>query len=206
MQASGQIGPNAITRMAEALNETGGAALRQQLFERAGLSYYLVQPPEHMVEQDEVRSLHLAVYGQLAPDQAAEVARTAGAATGNYLLAHRIPNPLQAVLKRLPASLAARVLLAAISRHAWTFVGSGRFVARPPAWHAAGVMVTIHDNPLCSHRHSPVPVCHFHAATFERLFAALVHPATRVSEQHCEASGGDACCFEIRWGQGPIAV
>ena len=53
--------------------------------------------------------------------------------TGDYLLAHRIPKPVQALLKRLPAPLAARVLLAAITRHAWTFAGSGRFEAHRPA-------------------------------------------------------------------------
>jgi divinyl protochlorophyllide a 8-vinyl-reductase len=203
MQAAGQIGPNAITRMAEALNDQFGPSLRLQLFEHAGLLHHLVKPPEHMVAQDEVRSLHLAVYGHLPPDQAAEVARAAGFATGNYLLAHRIPRILQTVLKRLPAPLAARVLLAAIARHAWTFVGSGRFVAQPPAWDATGVVVTLHNNPLCTQRHSPYPVCHFHAATFERLFAALVHPATRVHELSCEASGGDGCRFDIRWGGSP---
>ena len=39
--------------------------------------------------------------------------RAAGLATGDYLLAHRIPAVARALLPRLPAGLAARLLLAA---------------------------------------------------------------------------------------------
>ena len=46
---------------------------------------------------------------------------------------------------------------------------------------------------------SEAPACDFYAATFERLFRVLVHPAARVTETACEACGDDACQFEIEW-------
>ena len=135
----------------------------------------------------------------LGTDLAADVAEAAGHATGTYLLAHRIPRPLQAVLRRLPAWLAARVLLAAISRHAWTFVGSGHFSATTPGPGSPGVDLQIQANPLCVGLRAEAPACHFYAAVFERLFSALVHPRSQVRETACEACGDDACRFEIRW-------
>ncbi|WP_235823343.1 4-vinyl reductase [Azohydromonas sediminis] len=44
-----------------------------------------------------------------------------------------------------------------------------------------------------------MPACDFYAATFERLFRALVHPRASVAETACEACGDDACRFEVRW-------
>jgi divinyl protochlorophyllide a 8-vinyl-reductase len=148
-----------------------------------------------MVQEAEVRKLHGALRQQLGAAAAGQVGRDAGLRTGDYLLAHRIPKPMQRLLAHLPAALAARVLLAAITRNAWTFVGSGRFQAR------AGnpVLLTIRGNPLCVGQSAEAPACDFYAATFERLFAALVHPAATVREVACEACGDDCCRFEIRW-------
>jgi divinyl protochlorophyllide a 8-vinyl-reductase len=123
------------------------------------------------------------------------VSHAAGVATADYLLAHRIPKPVQLLLKLLPAPLACRLLLAAISRHAWTFAGSGRFDARP----GRPTLLTIRDNALCRGQHSDHPVCDYYAATFEQLFRVLVHRQARVTELSCEARGDDACSFEIRW-------
>jgi divinyl protochlorophyllide a 8-vinyl-reductase len=87
------------------------------------------------------------------------------------------------------------VLLAAIARHAWTFAGSGEFNAHV----GRCVELTLHHNPLCRGWHSEGPACDFYAATFERLFRALVHPRAQVVEVSCEACGADACRFEVRW-------
>jgi divinyl protochlorophyllide a 8-vinyl-reductase len=72
----------------------------------------------------------------LGPAMAAEVARDAGLRTADYLLANRIPKPVQVLLKHLPAPLAARVLLSAIRRHAWTFRRQRQLHARgrPARW------------------------------------------------------------------------
>jgi divinyl protochlorophyllide a 8-vinyl-reductase len=192
---AGRIGPNAITRVAEVLPGRVGQIATQALFERAGLLHHLHRPPETMVEETEVRRLHGALRDQLGAAEAREVALAAGRRTGDYLLANRIPKPVQALLKGLPAPLAARVLLTAIRRNSWTFVGSGQFQARA----GAPVVLTIRHNPLCRDLITESPACDFYAATFERLFAVLVHPRAQVREVACESCGDAECRFEIRW-------
>ncbi len=192
---AGRIGPNAIIRVGEALQHQLGGAVAAELFASAGLSPYLAAPPKQMVDEGEALRLHALLRSRLGDRVAAEVSREAGVVTAEYLLAHRIPKPVQALLRALPAALACRVLLAAIRRHAWTFAGSGRFEAvagRP-------TLLTIRDNPLCRGQASEVPVCDYYAATFEHLFRRLVHRDARVTELSCEARGDDACRFELRW-------
>jgi divinyl protochlorophyllide a 8-vinyl-reductase len=194
--AAARIGPNAILRVMDALREAGGEPLVERLMDAAGLRAYLRAPPQAMVPEDEVCRLHLALHTGLPEAQARSVARRAGTATGDYLLAHRIPGPVQMLLRALPAPLAARVLLAAIRRHAWTFAGSAAFTAR--AGHP--VVLTLQHNPLCRGlKRRTEPACGYYAATFERLFRALVHRDARCVEVACEAQGAPACRFEIRW-------
>jgi len=193
--AAGRIGPNAITRLAEALHACMGDAATTALFDRAGLVRYLAQPPEQMVDEVEVTRLHQTLREAVNPPLAAEVASDAGRRTADYLLAHRIPRPVQLLLKLLPAPLAARVLLAAIRRHAWTFAGSGCFEAR--AGHP--VLLSIRGNPMCRGQHLAEPGCDYYAAVFERLFRVLVHARSRVTETACEACGDAECRFELRW-------
>jgi divinyl protochlorophyllide a 8-vinyl-reductase len=192
---AGRIGPNAITRVAEVLPARLGNTAARALFERAGLLHHWQRPPQTMVEETEVRRLHGALREQLGAAGAREVALAAGRRTGDYLLAHRIPKPLQGVLRWTPAALAARVLLAAIRRNSWTFVGSGEFQARA----GTPVVLTIRHNPLCVGLVTDTPACDFYAATFERLFAVLVHPLATVREVACESCGDSECRFEIRW-------
>lgn len=192
---SGRIGPNAITRVAEVLRARRGEAAAAALFGRAGLLPYLTQPPEAMVDETEVMRLHQVLRDSLGHAAACEVARESGTRTADYLLAHRIPHLAQAVLKRLPAPLAARMLLSAIRGHAWTFAGSGTFQAQ--AGHP--VVLSITHNPMCRGVRLDQPGCDFYAATFERLFRVLVHPAARAIETHCEACGDPSCRFELRW-------
>ena len=74
----------------------------------------------------------------------AEVARQAGERTADC--AAGAPHPQTgAGAAETVAGLAARVLLAAISRNAWTFVGSGAFSTRP----GRPCVLEIRDNPLC---------------------------------------------------------
>ena len=192
---AGRIGPNAITRVAEVLLPRLGQGGTAGIFERAGLLEYLAHPPETMVEEVEVSRLHRALRAAVGEAGAREVEFEAGTRTGDYLLAHRIPKPVQAVLRHLPAVLASRVLLTAIRRHAWTFAGSGEFTAR--AGHP--VRLTIRHNPLCVGVDSGEPSCAFYTATFERLFRVLVHPEARVRERQCESLGAPACVFEVAW-------
>jgi divinyl protochlorophyllide a 8-vinyl-reductase len=193
--AAGRIGPNAIIRVAEALRRAGGETLERRIFHAARLGGYLGALPQQMVDEAEVERLHRALRDTLDAERAREVSRDAGYATGDYLLAHRIPRAVQAVLKLAPAPLAARVLMTAIGRHAWTFAGSGAFAWAP----GRPLSFEIRGNPICRGTFSDVPVCDYYAATFERLFRSLVHARATVVETACEAVGAEACRFEIRW-------
>jgi divinyl protochlorophyllide a 8-vinyl-reductase len=191
----GRIGPNAITRVAEVLPARVGSSATRDLFQAAGLLHHLLQPPQAMVQEAEVRQLHGTLRQQLGAEAAREVSAAAGRATASYLLAHRIPHAVQLLLRVLPARLAARVLLAAVSRHAWTFAGSGQFSAQP----GRPVLLRIRHNPLCQGLATTAPACHYYAATFERLFQVLVHAKAQVVEVACEACGDAECRFEVRW-------
>jgi len=193
--AVSRIGPNAIIQVTRVLERVVGSMPAAELMTDAGLGGYLLAPPQHMVDEREVIALHAAVRRRLGPAGAGEVLRQAGTATGDYLLAHRIPRPAQLLLRALPAQIAARVLVATIARHAWTFAGSGRFAAQP----GRPLVITIVDNPICRGISSPAPVCDYFAATFERLFQQLVHPRAAVIETQCAAAGAPSCRFEIDW-------
>jgi divinyl protochlorophyllide a 8-vinyl-reductase len=194
---SPRIGPNAVTRVAEVLVERFGAPRMAAIFGRAGLEQYVDALPTQMIDEAEVIRLHAELRATLDVAAAREVAREAGRRTGDYLLAHRIPRPVQGLLKCLPPALAARVLLAAITRHAWTFAGSGQFevLGYTP------VRVSISGNPLARAVRANEPQCDYYAATFERLFGALVSRSSTVVETHCEAAGAAACIFEVRWSR-----
>ncbi len=187
--AVGVIGPNAITQVAASL----GTARARPVFQVAGLAHYLVTPPQEMVPQRDVRALHATLRTMLGESDARYIARDAGARTAAYLLANRIPRPAQRLFRVLPAWLAARMLLAMIRRHAWTFCGTADFaVSAAPPWRLA-----IKGCVLCRGAHADVPMCDFYAACFGALFRALVHPAARVEEIACCATGDPACVFEI---------
>lgn len=195
MEHAARIGPNAVTRIADALRAEFGPDGARGVFAAAGLVRYLDAPPQRMVDEGEVALLHRRLRESLGTDAARRIGREAGLRTGDYLLAHRIPWPVQWLLRALPAPLAARVLLGAIGRHAWTFAGSGRF----RVLHGTPLLLFIEDNPLCRGVVADEPLCDFYAATFERLFRVLVHPASAVREVACEATGAPACVFEVRW-------
>ena len=195
--SSPRIGPNAVTRVAEVLVERFGAPRMAAIFGRAGLAHYVDALPTQMIDEAEVIHLHAELRATLDVAAARDVLREAGRRTGDYLLAHRIPRPVQGLLKCLPPALAARVLLAAITRHAWTFAGSGRFevLGHTP------VRVSISGNPLARAVHADAPQCDYYSATFERLFCALVSRSSTVVEICCETAGAVACVFEVRWSR-----
>lgn len=191
----GRVGPNAIIRVAEALEALQDRAAVIELFRLAGLEQYLDALPTAMVDEQEVTALQAALRQQLGLTAAREVARDAGLRTGDYLLANRIPRPAQTLLSILPPSLASWALLKAIRGNAWTFVGTGVFDANP----SYPPRLTVADSLLCRGASATEPLCDFYAGTFERLFRRLVHPDTVVTEIACHANGAAVCIFEVRW-------
>lgn len=189
------IGPNAITQVLGAVRQRCGTTACSAVLDAAGLAPYRLHPPAQMVHEDEVAALQRAVRRVLPAAEAHAVLRLAGERTADYLLAHRIPRAAQTTLRMLPPGIAARILLRAVTAHAWTFAGSGTF--RAVAGHP--VIVEVSGCPLCRGLAQPDQACITYAAVFERLFQKLVHRDARAVEIACEAAGAPACRFALFW-------
>lgn len=185
------IGPNAVLQMVPAIARDLGPRRLAEILAGAGL--HALPDGTCMIPEQDAARLHRTLR-EAEPDAAWRIAAAAGTATADYILAHRIPPMAQRLLKALPTALAAPLLARAISRHAWTFAGSGTFRRRDD-W-----TFEIADNPLIRGEQGPVPLCAWHAAVFERLYVALVAPDCRCEEVSCAAQGSDACRFVIRRG------
>jgi divinyl protochlorophyllide a 8-vinyl-reductase len=166
----GRIGPNALIQAAAALRAHHGVPFCEQVFREAGLSHHLGSTPQTMVDEEDVVSLHRSLFRLLGPGEAAAIAREAGERTAIYLLKHRIPRLAQRVLSFLPASVGASILCRAIARHAWTFVGSGRFVASP----GNPLLLTIVGGPLGGPQEACASLCAYYAATLHGVMAGAL--------------------------------
>jgi divinyl protochlorophyllide a 8-vinyl-reductase len=193
--SAGRVGPNAITRMAEALRAQGGLELCRRVFSDAGLAHHLDKPPEAMVDEGDVSALNAALFSCLGTRRAESVAAEAGRLTGEYLLRHRIPAAAQLVLRSLPRPVAARFLLRAIAKHAWTFAGSGTFSYA----FDDGLTLHLERSPVCRHIKQEEPSCHYLTATFQRIFSAILGPGVAVEEVACSSSGAPRCVFAVTW-------
>ena len=182
-----RIGPNAILQAVAVIDREMGPEARSRLMAIAKVN---VPPPgSGMIPECEARAVHDAL--RELPE-ARKMLRLSGLSTADYILANRIPAPARLAIRALPAGLGARILSAAIQRHAWTFVGSGRFRIAG----TAPLTFEIADNPLRAAR-SEIPACHWHAAVFERLFATLVWPDVCVDEVTCTSAGDECCRFVL---------
>lgn len=188
--SAARIGPNAITQLVAVLDRVEGRGVRAAVMAEAGVG--VPDPALGMIPEGEAAAVHRALRVVL-PERAEGLLRLAGLATGSYILRHRIPAPVQWAIRALPAPLGARVLAGAIARHSWTFAGSGRF--RITGWHP--LTFEVGDNPLVAGLRADHPICHWHAAVFERLFARLVWKGCVVREVACAAAGDGLCQFEV---------
>ncbi|OZA12139.1 MAG: bacteriochlorophyll 4-vinyl reductase, partial [Rhodobacterales bacterium 17-64-5] len=111
LQVPARIGPNAILQLVPVLDRAVGVRARKGLFAEAGVA--LPPPDAGMLPETEVIRLHRALCFWL-PSIAPDLLRQAGLATGDYILANRIPRLAQGVIRLMPAALAARVLVKAI--------------------------------------------------------------------------------------------
>ncbi|MDP5349608.1 MAG: bacteriochlorophyll 4-vinyl reductase [Paracoccaceae bacterium] len=187
-QASGLIGPNAVLQLVPLLDHAGGPDWRAALISRAGLD--ALPDGSGMIPEAPVARLHQAMRRD-RPDLAAGLGWRAGLATGDYILANRIPRAAQGLLKALPWKLSARLLSQAIARNAWTFAGSGQFLVITPQ------VFELRANPLVRGEVADHPICDWHRGVFTRLFQALVHPSLTCHEARCCAMGHSACRFEM---------
>ncbi|WP_338548021.1 bacteriochlorophyll 4-vinyl reductase [Roseovarius phycicola] len=186
---SNVIGPNAVLQLLPLIERLGGTSRVTKMLKAAGMD----EAPDgtEMIPEAHAARLHQLLRKE-EPQSAPLLAAEAGRATAAYILAHRIPQKAQTLLRLLPARLAAILLSKAITKHAWTFAGSGQFECVSP-W-----TYRIKDNPVVRGEVSQAPLCTWHAAVFEHLYQVLVHPRCRCVETHCCAQlGSEACVFAI---------
>jgi divinyl protochlorophyllide a 8-vinyl-reductase len=188
-KADGRVGPNAAIQLLHVLQVEADPETVSQILVTAGVEVWAVHPPVDMVAERPVAALHQATRSLLVSQGALAVLAEAGSRTADYLLANRIPAWARAALKALPATVSSRLLARAITAHAWTFVGSGRFVCNS----GEDLNFEIWSNPFCIGERSNSPTCAWHAAVFERLYRSLVSSNAKVFETQCSARG-DACC------------
>ncbi|MDX5383352.1 MAG: bacteriochlorophyll 4-vinyl reductase [Rhodobacterales bacterium] len=186
---AGLIGPNAVLQLVPLLDRAGGADWRAGLMKMAGID--ALPDGSGMIPEGPVARLHQALRRD-RPDLAPALGWQAGLATGDYILAHRIPSAAQRLLKVLPWRLSARLLSMAIARNAWTFAGSGRFLVITP------LRFELRANPLVRGEVADHPLCDWHRGVFTRLFQTLVHPHLTCAETRCSAQGHAGCRFEMR--------
>lgn len=169
-RAEALIGPNAVLKAVEVMEERLGHAETAAILADAQIAR--LPSGDHMIPEIEALRLHrwLALHD---PMGAAVIAEDAGARTADYIIAHRIPRAACWLLRRLPARAAAPLLMAAIRKHAWTFVGAGAFTPRG-AWLFAIDRSAARD-PLPP----PESLFAWYAAVFTRLYAQLVAPDCR---------------------------
>jgi divinyl protochlorophyllide a 8-vinyl-reductase len=184
----GRVGPNAVIQLDAALVAGPGEAAARAVFTAAGLWSLRGAPPEAMVDEAVPARLFRATRAVLAPGEADAVLAEAGRRTAAYVLAHRLPKPVQAAMRVLPAALARPVLLAAIRSNAWTFAGSGVVTVR-------GAVLEIAANPLAT------PGCPWHRGVLETMARRLVAADAVARHTACCAEGAPACRFVLTRAQ-----
>jgi bacteriochlorophyll 4-vinyl reductase len=189
-QGAALIGPNAVLQLVPLLDRAGGTDWRDMLLARAGLD--VLPDGSGMIPEipvDAAASGACAGTGQIWQHS---LAGRRGLATGDYILAHRIPPAAQWLLKALPWRLSARLLSRAIARNAWTFAGSGQFLVMTP------LIFALRANPLVQRRGGGSPAMRLASG---RLHAALSDPRSSASHLPRTAllrHGPCACRFEMR--------
>lgn len=186
---TGRIGPNAILQILAAVRAREGEAAVTRLTRRAGLEDRLARPIVGLVPVAEVRALHIALLDLVGLAHAHTLVAEAGRRTASYLLGYRIPYLFRQLLRLVPTRCRSRLLLAAITRHAWTFTGGGLFRIEP----GSPPRAVIEPCPLCPEASRTGLGCVYYAATFEELLRTLVDPRIRVEPVACEAAGSRRC-------------
>lgn len=161
----GKIGPNALIQTVRVMRRMLGEEETAEILGACTLTHLLQREPETMVDEADFFDLADTLAAHVGDETTQTILTESGRLTAAYLLEHRIPKPFQRLLLLLPRRAAMKLLMTAIRKHAWTFVGSGTFtyeLGRRPR-------LTI----ACS-RDVTRAVCGFYGGTFEHLFQTLV--------------------------------
>lgn len=159
------IGPNAVLQAVAVMEERLGIAETAAILADAQIER--LPSGKHMIPEVDALRLHrwLALHDPLG---AFVIAEESGARTADYIIANRIPRAVCWLLRHLPAVLAAPLLMAAIKKHAWTFIGAGDFAAGG-AW-----AFTIDRTTAGDSLPPPDSLFAWYAAVFTRLYGSLV--------------------------------
>lgn len=169
------IGPNAVLQLVAAMRDHLGMEKTQAILEDAQIE--ALPSGSDMIPEIEAMRLHRWLFLH-EPDGSYAIERDAGRRTADYIIAHRIPRFAVWLLPHLPAALAARILMRAINKHAWTFIGAGQFRPEGP-WQFAINRRNADDAIM-----PPDTVFEWYGAVFERLYQRLICPGT-----HCHDDG-----------------
>lgn len=183
-----RIGPNAIIQTVQALKEFCGVPQAIAILQKGDQAHLIDRLPSAMIDEQEFHALVWALVEQLGPAQTQQILRRSGQLTALYLLQHRIPKPFQWLLKVLPRRVGLTLLLTAISKHAWTFAGSGQFsftVGKVPRLTITRVV------------QSSEAISGFYAGTFEQLLQTLIDARSQVQEQDRPAGSGAAWTYIV---------
>ena len=185
-----RIGPNALIQSVNALREQYNEARIRTILCQCGQEDLLVTSPTTMVAEQAFADLVVALADQLGIEPAQQILWRAGQLTAGYLLQHRIPRPFQWLLRPLPHRLALQLLLLAVGKHAWTFVGSGQFsyiVGKTPE---LTVLTCLYPGEA---------VCGFYGGTFDHLIHMLIAAQAQTRVTTSLATGQTKCVYAIRF-------
>jgi divinyl protochlorophyllide a 8-vinyl-reductase len=146
-----------------------------------------------MIAEEEFHTLVKLLVARLGDEQAGQILHRAGERTADYVQANRIPAPMRSALKLLPGPLSLRLLLPAISKHAWTFAGSGafRFSLGMKPFVSIGRPVGADTTAIAG------VLCRYYYGAFGKMLRDLVSPRLALRETACQAAGGQACVYQI---------
>lgn len=185
-----RIGPNALIQSVNALREQYNEARIRTILRQCGQEDLLSTSPTTMVPEQAFAELVVALADQLGIEPARQILWRAGQLTAGYLLHHRIPRPFQWLLRPLPDRLALQLLLLAVGKHAWTFVGSGQFS------YMVGKMPTL---TVLTRLYPGEAVCGFYGGTFDHLIHVLIAAQAQTKVTTSFDAGQTKCVYSIQF-------
>lgn len=182
------IGPNSVLQLVDAMERQLGHTPCRIICKAAGID--TLPDGTAMIPESDALHLHI-VLNRLAPDQSLAIVLQSARQTADYIIANRIPRLIAALLRALPASLAAPLLMGAIRKHAWTFIGAGRFEPQG-SWRFSIDRTEAGDAQL-----PPASAFEWYGAVFARLYQQLVGPNCDCTIDPASTNSALQCSYRL---------